>query len=62
MVKLTFILFKSHLPEKLKTFMEGKVDNMHEVFNNAVDALAQVGSSCFKSSTELPNLHLKYAL
>ena len=45
MVKLTFILFKSHLPEKLKTFMEGKVDNMHEVFNNAVDVLAQVGST-----------------
>ena len=45
MTKLLFILFNSHLPEKLKTFIEGKVDNMHEVFNIAVDALAQVGST-----------------
>ena len=43
--KNSFILFNSHLPEKLKTFIEGKVDNMHEVFNSAVDALSQVGST-----------------
>ena len=43
MTKLLFILFNSHLPEKLKTFIGGKVDNMHEVFNSAVDDLAQVG-------------------
>ena len=43
--KLLFVLFNSHLPEKLKTFIEGKVDNMHEVFNSGVDALAQVGST-----------------
>jgi uncharacterized protein YqgV (UPF0045/DUF77 family) len=29
----------------MKTFIEGKVDNMHEVFNSAVDALTQVGST-----------------
>ena len=45
MTKLLFIFINSHLPEKLKTFIEGKVDNMHEVFNSAVDALAQVGST-----------------
>jgi hypothetical protein len=36
--KNSFISFNSQLPEKLKTFIEGKVDNMHEVFNSAVDA------------------------
>ena len=43
--KNSFISFNSQLPEKLKTFIEGKVDNMHEVFNSAVDALAQLGST-----------------
>ena len=52
--KNSFISFNSHLPEKLKTFIEGKVDNMHEVFNSAVDALAQLGST--SRSAELVDL------